>query len=83
MKKQRLFYILLIVCLVLSLASCKSASSDYINVNHENSQVLLEDLKTYINADEKLSGDDKEVRVKSVEQWQKLLQTAYEKNKKE
>ena len=75
MRKKTLLLILVvfIIALPLALFGCNSAGTLYIKANLRSAEIMLPDLAKYIKNDKKLSPLDREIRIKSVQIWLKLI----------
>ena len=70
--------ILIIVVLLFLICGCKSASEQYLDANYANAETALPDLIRYIENDPELDESDKELRIKSIEEWHLLIKETHE-----
>jgi hypothetical protein len=64
---------LIIIVGVFFIFGCTNAGDLYIQANRQAAEVMLPDLLEYIQGDGTLSEEEKEIRMKAVEEWLNLI----------
>ena len=78
-----IFMVIAIITFIFLNTGCKSPSKIFVETNYKNGELMLEDLKAYIQKDKTLSAFDKTVRLRAIEEWKKMNTVMKEKYKEE
>lgn len=70
--KYTLYFLVIISFTLGILIGCTSVSESYVTTNYKNSQDLFPDFIQYINTDNNITAEDKEIRIKAIKEWQSL-----------
>lgn len=73
---MKIFIIVLFVTVCI-IFSCTNPGKLYIEANYQAAEVMLVDFIEYIENDPSLSPEDKEIRVKAVQEWHKLIMETF------
>lgn len=72
------FFVVIVLAYTLFSTGCATADKAFIETNYEASQTLGSDLIGYINEDDAINDENKDMRVHAVKSWQSVCKTAYE-----
>ena len=72
--------VLLLISTIISsgIIGCKTPSAYYIEANYKNARIVLPDMISYIKNDDSLDDMHKEIRIKAVKKWWKIINQTYE-----